>query len=148
MKVLLLKQVKKLGNKGDVCEVSDGYGRNYLLPNGLAKPATRDVVKQQEVDVARERHLLKKRQELYKHTINRLKNITLEVSAEAQGEKLFAAIKADDIASALKKQQCEVDKKYIEIEKPIKKLGEHRYRIRYNEELGGEFTLSVVSKEQ
>ncbi|MBR5280010.1 MAG: 50S ribosomal protein L9 [Clostridia bacterium] len=125
MKVILLKDVKDLGKKDQIVEVSDGYGKNFLVPRGIAKIATAgsinealDKQKAQEAKKARE---LAQAKELANEISS--KRVILKAKLGENG-KLFGAVSAKDIADAMKAQfKIDLDKKKIELGDPIKSQG-------------------------
>ncbi|MCY6372250.1 50S ribosomal protein L9 [Clostridium ganghwense] len=131
MKLILLKDVKGQGKKGEVINVSDGYARNFLLPKGLAKEATDANIhilnKQQEA--ARKKKLAET--EAAQKSAEELRNKEIKISAKAgDGGRLFGAITSKDIASELKKQyKIEVDKKKI-VSDTIKQLGTYEVEVK------------------
>jgi large subunit ribosomal protein L9 len=144
MKVLLLEDVYKLGRAGDVKKVADGYGRNYLLPQGLAVLATEGALKQAE-------HI-RERASAKRATLNQemgsvavvLKDVTLTFPARA-GEtgKLYGSITPQMIADGLtKKTGVEISRRQIDAE-PIRNLGEHKINVRLTVDLVPEITVIV-----
>ncbi len=131
MKVLLLKDVYKLGRAGDVKKVADGYGRNYLLPQNLAVLATPGALKQVDVirtSAAATRNQLNKE---LSGVAEQLEKVVLTFAAKA-GEtgKLYGSITPQMIASALKeKSGFETDRRQLDMQ-PIRVLGEHKVRVR------------------
>ncbi len=125
MKVILLKDMKDIGKKDQIVEVSDGYGKNYLIPRGIAKLATagsineaKDKQKAQEAKKARELMQAKEMAQALS-----TKRVVLNAKMGDNG-KLFGAISAKDIADAMKTQhKLELDKKKIELQEPIKTQG-------------------------
>lgn len=127
MKVLLIKDVKSLGKAGEVKEVKDGYGKNFLIGKGFAKPATEEVLTQHAEEERRKAEALAR--EIA--SLNALK-ATLEETEVTVRKKLgetghlFGAVTKDEIAAALKEQHgIEVDKKHIETKHAIKTVGRH-----------------------
>ena len=127
MKVLLIKDVKGLGKAGEVKEVKDGYGQNFLIGKGFAKHATNEVLKKH---AAAE----KRKAENEAAEIERLKKMAAQLDkAEiiitkklGQNGHLFGAVTKDEIAHALKEQHgIEIDKKHINSKESIKTIGEH-----------------------
>jgi large subunit ribosomal protein L9 len=131
MKVLLLKDVYKLGRAGDVKRVADGYGRNFLLPQGLAVLATPGALKQVETirtSAAATRNQLNKE---LGGVAEQLEKVVLTFAAKA-GEtgKLYGSITPQMIASAIKeKSGYEVDRRQLDMQ-PIRVLGDHKVRVR------------------
>lgn len=144
MRVMLLKDVYKLGRAGDVKKVADGYGRNYLMPQGLAVLATPGALKQAErirTSAAEERARLN--QEL-SSVAERLSGLTLHFPAKA-GEtgKLYGSITSALIVEAVEKQTgAAVDRRQVDTQ-PIKSLGAHTVRIRLTIDLVPEIKVLV-----
>ncbi|UCM99516.1 50S ribosomal protein L9 [Sulfurimonas sp. SWIR-19] len=127
MKVLLIKDVKSLGKAGEVKEVKPGYGQNFLIKKGFAKPATPEIIAEHEAEI-------KRKEEEEKAEIARLKQIAqkldkLEViitKKVGNNGHLFGAITKEEVANALKEQHgIEIDKKAITDKTAIKTIGEH-----------------------
>ncbi|MEZ0395695.1 MAG: 50S ribosomal protein L9 [Anaerolineales bacterium] len=136
MKVLLIKDVYKLGRAGDVKRVADGYGRNYLIPQGLAVLATPGALKQADrirAKAAAQRALLN---EEMAAVAERLTNLKLTFSARA-GEtgKLYGSITSQDVANAIQaKTGLTIKRQQIDMQ-PLRSLGEHTVRIRLTMDL-------------
>ncbi len=144
MKVLLIKDVYKLGHAGDVKRVADGYGRNYLLPQGLAVLATPGALKQSEkirTEATKQRAIINNEMSAIADLI---KNVTLAFAAKA-GEtgKLYGSITTQDIAVALKeKTGVEIKRHQIDMQ-PLRNLGEHKAHIRLTMDLIPEIKIVV-----
>jgi large subunit ribosomal protein L9 len=144
MKVLLLKDVYKLGHAGDVKRVADGYGRNYLIPQGLAALATVGAMKNAETIRTQ---ATARRAELNQEmgaVAARLENVVLTFPSKA-GEtgKLYGSITNQMIADALKsKTGVELDRRQIDVQ-PIRNLGEHKVRARLTVDLTPEIKVIV-----
>ena len=125
MEVILLKDVKGLGNEGDVVKVSDGYARNYLIPKGFALQATKANLRM--LKDKRETMESKAQRELAaaEKTAKQLENSVVTVRSKAgEGGRLFGSVTAKDIAGAIEKALgIAVDRRRIELEEPIKTLG-------------------------
>jgi len=136
MKVLLIKDVYKVGHAGDVRRVADGYGRNYLLPQGLAVLATPGALNQSErirEDANKQREIINKEMDLI---AARIKDVTLSFSAKA-GEtgKMYGSITTQDVATALQeKTGVEIKRQQIDMQ-PLRTLGEHKAHIRLTMDL-------------
>jgi large subunit ribosomal protein L9 len=136
MKVLLLKDVYKLGRAGDVKRVADGYGRNYLLPHGLAVLATPGALKQAEhirSQAAVHRNALNKEMSGVAH---RLEGVIVTFPARAsETGKLYGSITTQMIAEALsKKAGTEIARRQIDVQ-PLRNLGEHTVHVRLTVDL-------------
>jgi large subunit ribosomal protein L9 len=132
MKVLLIKDVKSLGKAGEVKEVKDGYGKNFLIAKGFAKHATPEIIeehkKMMEQKEAEEKAELQRLQELAKK-LDKLEIIVKKKVGE--NGHLFGAVTKDEIASALKEQHnIDIDKKHITDKKVIKTVGEHEVDLK------------------
>ncbi|MBI4760707.1 MAG: 50S ribosomal protein L9 [Chloroflexota bacterium] len=144
MKVMLLKDVYKLGRAGDIKKVADGYGRNFLIPQGLAVLATAGALKQAE-KVRKQAEI--RRAELnseLKGLAEQIKGITLTFAAKA-GEtgKLYGSITTQDVATALSEQtRYEIKKHQVDMQ-PIRNLGEFTAHIRLTMDLVPEIKIIV-----
>jgi large subunit ribosomal protein L9 len=145
MKLILTNEVTGLGSPGDVVEVAGGYGRNYLVPRGLAMPWTRGAEKQIELikraRAARDIRGLDDARDAAK----RLAALTvrLDVRAGAAG-RLFGSVSASDIATAVKKAGGpELDRRRIEVTTPIRTVGTHQVTVRLHPELSATLDVEV-----
>ena len=146
MKLILTAAVDNLGIAGDVVEVKDGYGRNYLLPRNFAIRWTRGAEKQIE-GIKRSRDAREIRDMDHAQEVReQIEALSVEFGARAASEgKLFGAVTAGDIASAIRKAGGpNVDKRTIEIAKPIKTLGTHTVGIRLHEAVTAHLPVAVV----
>jgi large subunit ribosomal protein L9 len=146
MKLILQQEVSGLGAAGDVVEVKDGYGRNYLIPRGAAIRWTRGAEKQIEsIRRARESREIRdiSTAEQVQTQLEQL-DVNLQVRAGEAG-RLFGAVTPADIAGAVKSSGGpEVDKRRIEVGNPIKTLGVHQVSIRLHDEVSATINLNVV----
>lgn len=134
MKVILLQDIRGTGKKDQIIEVSDGYGRNYLLPRKLAREATSEAMNsiQKSQQAIKHREEVKLREAEAKARELKGKVIKLTVRGGESG-KLFGSVTNDQIAQALKEQHgIEVDKRKIEPEEPIKTAGQTLCNIKLN----------------
>lgn len=148
MKVVLLQDVAGQGKKGDVINVADGYARNYLLPRGLAAPASKG--KMAELAVQKESAARKSRQieEEARELAARLSGVTVTIRAKAgEGGKLFGSVNNLDIAAALAGQHnINVDKKKLILKEPLKRLGTYRVAAKLHPRVQAEIGVDVVSE--
>jgi len=146
-KLILTHEVTGLGAPGDVVDVKNGFGRNYLIPQGFAVPWTRGGEKQIEsikaARIAREHATLEEAQDLKA----RLQATTVKLTVKAgQGGRLFGSVKTSDVADAVATAGLgTVDKRKIEIPTPIKAVGEHEATIRLRDDIVATITLQVVA---
>lgn len=124
MKVIFLKDVKGQGKKGDVKDLSEGYVRNFLLPQGLAKLASDGNLKTLEVQNASEEKRKAQEKADAQALAKRLEEMTIVIKAKSgEGGRLFGAITSKQIAEALAAKGVKIDKRKIELDEPIRTLG-------------------------
>ena len=124
MKVILLKDVKGQGLKGDIKNVSEGYARNFLFKNNLAVEANQGNVKSLEKKQESKQKQVEKEEEQAEELKKELENLTIEVKAKSgENGRLFGAVTNKQIAERLKKMKYKVDKRKIEMDEPIRTLG-------------------------
>ncbi len=146
MKVILQKDVKGTGKKGDIVNVADGYAKNFLLKNGYAVLANNsnlnDTLNQK---VAKDYHKEQERLAA-KALADKIegKVITLKIKSGENG-KIFGSITAKEIADELAKIGLNVDKRKIEIKEPIKYTGDYKLKVRLYEGIHANFTLKVMA---
>jgi large subunit ribosomal protein L9 len=148
MKLILTADVPNLGAPGDIVEVKDGYGRNYLLPRQFAIVATRGAEKQ--VEQIRRAQKARQIRDLghAKEVAGQLGNLSVSVTAKAAGDsgRLFGSVTAAQIADAVKKAGGPVlDRHAIEIADQIKTVGTHAVTVRLHPEVSSELQVAVVA---
>ena len=148
MKVILLDDVAKVGRRGEVRDVSDGYARNFLIPKKLALGASAGNLKNLE-------HI-KQQQDSKAHRIkgdaqgvkDQIEALTYEERRQASEEgKLFGSVTSQDIAEFLEKKGLKIERRRIHLDEPIKTLGETRVTIRIHPDVTAELPVSVVRSE-
>ena len=145
MKVILLQDVKSLGKKDEVVDVSDGYARNYIIPQKKGVQATSENLNNLKLQKANREKVEK---EQYETAVALSKDIesnpiTIKVKLGAGG-KLFGAIATKEIAQVLKEQRgLEIDKKKIVLSDPIKELGSHEVKIKLHKDVSCTLTVNV-----
>ena len=132
MKVLLIKDVKSLGKAGEVKEVKPGYGQNFLIKKGFAKPATEEVLAQHEAEEKRKAEELAAEITALTEMAQKLDKAEIVITKKlGQNGHLFGAVTKDEIAHALKEQHnIEIDKKHITDKTTIKTVGEHELDLK------------------
>jgi len=148
MKVILRDDIEKLGSVGDIVEVADGYGRNFLLPRNLAVPATKGNLR--SIDEIRQQKQFrdnkkKKEAEKIKDKLEKL-SLTAEVQT-GEDDKVFGSVTAANIATLLEEQGFDVDRRKIGLEEPLKALGVYTIEIKLAREVTAAVKLWVVKKE-
>lgn len=145
MEVLLIETVENLGRAGEVKKVADGYARNFLIPKGLAVPATEGAIKQAELRrqaQTRRQQRAEMQAELLARTLSQ---ITLTFRARAgEKDKLYGSITSADIAEALERETGQaIDKRKIALEEPIRELGSYSVPIKLLPDLVPQITVIV-----
>jgi large subunit ribosomal protein L9 len=148
MEVILREEIEKLGNRGDIVNVADGYARNYLLPKKLAVPATeanKKIIEQErQAYLRREAKLASEAEELARM----LAGVTVTIAQKAgEMDQLFGSVTAKDIAEALEQQNFQIDRRKILLEEPIKQLGEYKVALRLHRTVTAEIQVNVVRAE-
>lgn len=142
--VLLREDIETLGGRGEIVSVKSGYARNYLLPRGIAIPATKGNIKQ----VEKEREFLLKKaaeeQSTAEMQAEQMKDISLEFERLA-GETgtLFGSVTSMDVTAALNEKGYEIDRKQVKLKDPIKELGEYTVNVRLHREVILEVPVKV-----
>ena len=150
MDVLLLKDVEGLGDAGEVRTVADGYGRNYLIPQGLAMMATPGAVKQAQLQAAAEERRKEQEMTEAQELAQALDGLTVTFQARAgESDRLYGSITKANIAEALEEQVGqEVDRRKIELDEPLKELGTHAVTIRLASEAEAKVTVIIEREEE
>lgn len=148
MKVILLKDVKGTGKKGDIINASDGHARNFLIPRGLAKEATEGSVKELEHQAASKQ---KKEQDKFdeaKALAAEIDKIEITFKTKAgEGGRLFGSITNKDVAEVLKsKHNLDIDKKKISLDQPIRNLGTTKVQIKVYPKIASTISVHVVEE--
>jgi len=147
MKVIFIKDVEGVGKEGEIKEVSDGYGRNYLIPKGLALPATPSYLKEYE----KRREALERRREREKKVAlsqaEKIGKLDIKLYLKmGEGGKVYGSITSSDIAKALSEKGMEIDKKGISLEEPIKEPGEYEVEIKLHPDVKANLKLKVEGR--
>ena len=147
MQIILQEDVEKLGTRGQIVEVAEGYARNFLLPRKLALAATPDNLKRLE----KMRAVFAKREANEKEAAQKLaellSSVTLNLSRKAgENDQLFGSVTSGDVADALAAQGYSIDKRKIQLEEPIKLVGEYQVPIKLHRDVNGAVKL-VVQRE-
>ncbi len=149
MKVILLQDIENIGKKYDIKEVADGHARNFLIPKSLVKPATKQAILWAET----QREVLAKKDEEELKTVQGTASgidgqeiiIPMKVGDEQQ---LFEAVTPQKISEKLKELGFTVKKTQIDLQKPIKELGEHPVKIKFEHNLEAEIRVVVVEEKE
>jgi len=148
MEVILREDVDRLGNRGQVVKVADGYARNFLLPKRLAVAATeanRKIVEQE-----RQAHLRReaKQKDEAEDLGKMLAGVTVTIAQKAgENDQLFGSVTAKDVAEALAQKNFNIERRKVQLEEPIKQLGEFKVPVRLHKDVTAEVTVQVVKEE-
>ncbi|MDP3787312.1 MAG: 50S ribosomal protein L9 [Candidatus Omnitrophota bacterium] len=146
-KLILLKDVEKLGKSGDIITAKDGYARNYLFPKGLALLATDQNVKAAEANKKQEAEALEKERQEAQGLAEVISRVSCTIAVEAgKDDKLFGSVTAIDIHNALEAEGVSVDKKKIELKEHISQIGIYQIPIKLHPEVVATLKLWVVKK--
>ncbi len=147
MKVILIEDVKSLGAMGDIVDVKDGFARNFLFPENLARLAVDanlkiiEGIKKKKILAASKE---KKEAEVLREKISAL-SCTIPVEA-GEDDKLFGSVTSHDISQAFESEGLSIDKRQINLEEPIKKLGVYNISVKLHPEVTAEVKVWVVKK--
>lgn len=145
MEVILREDITNLGSAGAIVKVKDGYGRNHLIPSGLAFAATPGNKKRVEGEARKRTVKLAAEKEAAQAAAKLLSDVSLTFEAKAgEGDKLFGSITAADIATRLEESGHPVDKRLIELHDHIKTLGETMVAIKLHQDVHAEIKVTVV----
>ncbi|MEX2314645.1 MAG: 50S ribosomal protein L9, partial [Thermomicrobiales bacterium] len=149
MKIILTQDVPKLGSSGTVQDVANGYARNYLIPQGMAVIATRGSIKQVEERQAAEARKIAKQEEELRGLSDRIQGMRLQIEARVgeQG-RLFGSVTSADVAEKLAELVGEeIDRRRVDLDEPIRTVGEHQVTIRLVGRLQPTITVVVWDPE-
>ena len=145
MDVILREDIDKLGARGQVVQVASGYARNFLLPKRLAVAATE--ANKKIVEQERQSHLRKeaKQKNEAEDLGKMMAGVTVTISQKAgDADQLFGSVTSKDVAEALEKKGFTIDRRKIQLDEPIKQLGEHKVVVRLHRDVTAEVTVNVV----
>ncbi len=148
MDVILREDIEKLGNRGQVVKVAAGYARNFLLPKKLAVEATdsnKKIVEQErQAHLRKEAKLKTEAEDLSKL----MTGVSVTIMQKAgENDQLFGSVTSKDVADALAARGYSIDRRKIQMDEPIKQLGEYKVPVRLHRDVTAEVTVSVVKEE-
>jgi large subunit ribosomal protein L9 len=147
LKVILTKDVPKLGKSGEMKQVADGYATNFLIPQGLAVSAAGGAYRAWQHDVASREEKRKKEREDADIAATRIASTTLTMGVKVgDGGKLYGSITSKDIADALARRGIDIDRHKIDLEEPLKTLGTYKVAIKVASGMTPEVTVVVEPK--
>lgn len=149
MEVILLDHIEKVGAKHEVVKVRDGYGRNYLIPQGLAIVANKSNLAQLE---GMRKQAAKKEEAVvaaFREVADKLKGVALRIAAKAgDSGRLFGSVTASHIADAMKARGVDAEKRIIEMPDEVKELGKYTAIVKFHPQVVVELPFEVVSEEE
>ena len=145
MEVILLEDVKKLGKKGEIVKINDGYARNYVLPKKLGIEATSKNLNDLKLQKANEDKIAKEQLDAAKALAAKIEEMTVKVKIKAgEGGRIFGSVSSKEIAEEAKKQfSLELDKKKIALDEPIKTPGTHIVTVKLHREVTAKLKVTV-----
>jgi len=147
MKVILLSDVKKVGKANEVVDVSDGYGRNFLIKKGLAKEVSAGNLNEVKLKAGAKAENERRALEAANATAKELSGKTFEVGAKGGADgRLYGAVTASDVSESLIASGYNVDKKHVVLSGPIKNIGEYTCRVKLHPQVSCEINVKVVLK--
>lgn len=150
MKIILSSDVETLGHKGDVVTVKDGYARNFLVPKGLAIPASRGALKQAELMRKARIDRDEKAKAEAAAKVAHLASSPVYISARAgEGGRLFGSVTNADVARAVLDQlEVDIDRRNVRMDDAIRSLGTHQIEVKLHEEVNALITVEVIAHEE
>jgi len=147
VRIILLEDVERLGKRGAVLNVSDGYGRNFLLPRKLAVVATEPNMKQIEQTGKRQKIVEAKESKDAMDLKADLEKVTIAIAMKSgEGDMLFGSVTGAHVAEELEKLGYKIDKRRIEVDEPIKRLGEYEIPVRLHKDVIATVKLNVLKE--
>jgi large subunit ribosomal protein L9 len=145
MKLILTEDIPRLGSQGDVVNVKDGFGRNYLIPSGKALPATPGNLAKLNDKMKIEEARLRKDKRLAREMAERLASVSCTIRVQAdENDKLYGAVHERDVSQALADQGIEIDPGSIVLEEPLKMLGVYPVKLRLFKDVEAEIKVWVI----
>lgn len=147
MKIILIKDVEKLGKKYEVKEVASGYARNYLIPKNLAVQASEKLLKWAENQRKIEEKKAEEKLKEVSHFVSNIDGLEVEIAVKVGKEgQLFEKVSQQRISDELKKLGFEIKKSQIELEKPLEELGEFPVKIKFEHNLEAEIKAIIIKE--
>jgi len=147
MELILLQDVKNVGKEGELVKVKKGYARNYLLPRNLAMVSTPEALKIVKQRKKKRLEQLEKEKAQFEETAKRIAAISCTIAVESGvDDKIFGSVTSEMVRNALRQENINIDKRLIEIDEPIKKLGVYQINIKLHPEVTGILRVWVVKK--
>ena len=147
MKIILIKDIEKLGKKYEVKEISSGYARNYLIPKKLAVQATDKLLKWAEAKGEEQEKKAEEKLEKISNSVSNIDGLEVEISVKIGDEKqLFEKINQQKISEALKELGYDIKKTQIELEEPLQEIGEFPVKLKFQDGLEAEIKIIITAE--
>ncbi len=147
MKIILSQNVDNIGNAGDIVNVKDGYGRNYLIPKGLASVATKKNIAAMETLIEQQKTKEARTRANLESLADRLNSLTLKFALKAgEDDKLFGSVTSQMISDAIAEKGYTVDKREIEMEESINHVGNHFINVKLGHGFNGRIKIKVAAE--
>jgi large subunit ribosomal protein L9 len=148
MKIIIIKSIKGVGQAGEVKNVSDGYARNFLFPQGVAKPATEAAINSLKQNKKHQEQTVKAEKDRAGSISQNVKGKTFEIKAKTTegGDKLYAAISEDAVKDAAKAQGIDISAAKVIFKKPVKELGAHSAEVDFGNNIKEKIKLNISSE--
>lgn len=147
MEVILRQTVKDVGQAGEIVTVKNGYGRNYLIPQGLAYLATKANKRRVDAEAVKRAQQAKSDRADAEILAEKLSSLSIEFTVKAgEGDKLFGSVTSGDITSKLAEHGYQIDKRTINLEEPIRTIGIYKVSIRIHQDVHAEVRVWVIKE--
>ena len=149
MKILLKKEIKSLGNIGDVVDVANGYARNYLLPKKLATVVTKGNIEQINLQILKNEEKQKEEIKTLQVLADEISNLSYTIAVKTNKEgKLFGSVTANDIAKVLSDKGFKIDEKMVILETPIKKCDMYNVNVMLHPDVKAQCRVWIISESE
>jgi large subunit ribosomal protein L9 len=143
-----MKDIENLGNEGDIISVKPGFARNFLLPKGLAINFSSHQLTKIENQLKQQERKIEREKESLSDILNQISGLEVSIKAKSEdNERLFGSVTKTDIEQLLLERNIQINKKYIDLKSPLKTLGLHEVKVKFNSELSGSFKVNIEKKE-
>ncbi len=148
MEVILRQTVKDVGHAGEIVTVKNGYGRNYLIPRGMAYLANKDNKRRVDAEAVKRAQQVDSDRADAEILADKLGSLSIEFTVKAgEGDKLFGSITSGDIAEQLDARGYQIDKRTIVLEEPIKMIGIYKVPVKIHHDVNAEVRVWVIKEE-
>lgn len=148
MKVILIQDVENVGAAGDIVKVKNGFGRNFLIPRGLARLATPGIIKDYEERMRQRSHKIAKQKEDAESLAKRIQSLPITLTAKVgEGDRIFGSITAVQVANALAEKGVEIDRRKISFPQEVKTVGDFLAHVKIHKDVTAEIKLTVAPEE-